>query len=191
MAIIFNKLGVPRNVRLFFEPYYHVLPDGSICFPFGDEAEHFNGLYHFVPSTVVNWMAGDGPLLFISYSAMEALAFLSVHHHAYPDFKQLRFIAIGNYLTGFSLTGRKISMLFGNDILGRLTDIKVSLLLRNKDASLFYHGDESFEINGHQFEAERLSLNTFETACGVRSGIRTIKARGFNTFLEQLKYQNL
>lgn len=191
MATLFNKLGVPKNVRLFFEPYYQVLPDGSVFFPFGDEAEHFSVRYHYVPSTVVPWMAGSGPLLFISFSAMEALAFLSVHYHAYPDFKRLRFVAIGNYLTGLGVTGSKISLLFGNDILGRLTDIKVSLLLRNKDASLFYRGDECFEIDRQQFEAERLTLNTFETACGVRSGIRTIKPRGFNTFLEQLKYQNL
>jgi hypothetical protein len=191
MPLLFNKLGVPRNVRLFFEPYYQVLPDGSVLFPFGDEAEHFNGHYHCVPSTVVPWIAGCGPLVFISFSAMEALAFLSVHHHAYPDLRKLQFIAIGNYLTGLDVTGSKISLLFGGDVLGRLTDIKVSLLLRNKNVPIFYHGDEFFIINGQQFEGERLSLNCFETALGIRSGIRTIKPRGFNTFLEQLKHQNL
>lgn len=191
MAMLLKKLDVPSNVRLFFEPYLQVLPDGNLLFPFGDEAELFSTDFHYVPSTVVPWTTGSAPLVFISFSAMEALAFLSVHHHAYPDFRQLQFIAIGNYLTELVITGSKITLIFGSDILGRLTDIKVSLLLRKKNASIFYKGDEFFMINGQTFKAERLSLNTFETALGIRSGIRTIKPRGFNTFLEQLKHQNL
>jgi hypothetical protein len=191
MALLFKKLGVPRNVRLFFEPHYHVLPDGSVCFPFGEEVEHFSGRYHFVPSTVVPWIAGNGPLVFISFSAMEALAFLTIHHHTYPDYRQLQFIAIGNYLTALDVTASKISLLFGSDILGRLTDIKVSLLLRNKNALIFYHNNEFFVINGQQFNGDRLTLFSFEKKVGIRSGIRTIKPRVFNTFLEQLIHQNL
>lgn len=191
MALFLNKLGVPRNVRLFFEPHYHVLSDGSIVFPFGEDAEHINGRYHFVPSTVVPWKAGNGPLVFISFSAMEALAFLSFHQHSFPDFGQLQFIAIGNYLTALDITASKIRLLFGCDILGRLTDIKVSLLLRNKNALIYYHNNEFFVINGQQFNGDRLTLYSFEKKLGIRSGIRTIKPRGFNTFLEQLKHQNL
>ena len=191
MAKLFEELGVPKNVRLFFEPYYQVLPDGSILFPFGDEAEHFSLYFHQVPSAVIPWIAGNGPLVFISNSAMECIAFLSCYSHAYPVFGQLQFIAIGNYFTGLNISATKITLLFGRDILGRLTDIKVSTVLRNKNITLFYCGDELFDISGHPFSASQITLNTFETALGIRSGIRTIKPRGFNTFLEQLKYQNL
>jgi hypothetical protein len=191
MALLLSKLGVPRNVRLFFEPHYHVLPDGSIIFPFGEDTEHFSDRYHFVPSTVIPWNAGNGPLVFISFSAMEALAFLSIHYHSFPDFRLLQFIAIGNYLTALDVTAAKISLLFGSDILGRLTDIKVSLLLRNKNALIFYNNNGFFVVNGQQFNGNRLTLFSFEKKLGIRSGIRTIKPRAFNTFLEQLKHQNL
>ncbi|SFT05947.1 hypothetical protein [Mucilaginibacter polytrichastri] len=187
----FEKLGVPKNVRLFFEPYYQVLPDGSILFPFGDDAEHFSLYFHQVPSAVIPWAAGDGPLVFISNSAMECIAFLSCYSHAYPVLGQLQFIAIGNYFTGINVLATKITLLFGRDILGRLTDIKVSTALRNKNLPIFYRGDEQFDVSGHPFSESQLSLNTFETALGIRSGIRTIKPRGYNTFLEQLKHQNL
>jgi hypothetical protein len=191
MAALFDKLGVPKNVRLFFEPYFQSLPDGSILFPYGEEAEHFSLYFHQVPSAVVPWTAGDGPLVFISNSAMECIAFLSFYSHAYPIFGQLQFIAIGNYFSGLNVSATKITMLFGRDILGRLTDIKLSMALRNKNALMFYCGDDLFDISGHMFSASQLTLNVFETGLGIRSGIRTVKPRGFNTFLEQLKHQNL
>ncbi|WDF55900.1 hypothetical protein [Mucilaginibacter sp. KACC 22063] len=191
MAVLFAKLGVPKNVRLFFEPFYQLLPDGSLLFPFGEEAEHFSLSFHQVPSTVIPWNAGNGPHVFISHSAMECIAFLSCYSHAYPVFGQLQFIAIGNYFNGLQVSSSKVALLFGRDILGRLTDIKVSTSLRNRGAPIFYCGEELFDISGQTFNASELSLNAFETLLGVRSGIRTIKPRGFNTFLEQLKHQNL
>jgi hypothetical protein len=191
MAMLLEKLGVPKNVRLFFEPFYRLLRDGSLLLPFGDEAEHFSLAFHKVPSAVIPWTAGNGPLVFISHSAMECIAFLSCYSHAYPIFGKLQFIATGNYFNGLQVSSGKITLLFGRDILGRLTDIKVSTSLRNKSAPIFYRGDELFEVSGHPFTASELTLNTFETTLGLRSGIRTIKPRGFNTFLEQLKHQNL
>lgn len=111
MAALLDKLGVPKNVRLFFEPYFQVLPDGSILFPFGEDTEHFSVHFHQIPSAVIPWTAGNGPLVFISYSAMECVAFLSIYSHAYPVFGQLQFIAIGNYFTGLNVSASKIAML--------------------------------------------------------------------------------
>jgi hypothetical protein len=190
MPAILDQLGVPGDVRLFFEPYYENAGD-YLLFPFGDEQEVFSMDLHRVPTAVHPWVAGDGDLAFFSFSAMEAIAFLSCYAYAYPDFHQLRFIATGNYLGELAMSGRKITLLFGRDILGRLADIKLSAALRGKDAALAYCGEERFDIGGHFFAEGKISLNAFEKAAGIRSGIRTCKPKGFNTFLEQLKHQSL
>ncbi|NHA02549.1 hypothetical protein G7092_02010 [Mucilaginibacter sp. HC2] len=191
MAFLLNKLGVPRNVRLFFEPFYQVLTDGSILFAFGDDFEHVGINYHRVPIAVNPWIAGSGPLVFISFSAIEAISFLSCHAHSFPDLTLLQFIAVGCHWNNFSHSQGKITLLFGQDILGRLSDIKVSTALRNKQAAIRYRDDGRFVIEGHTFSEEQLTLNAFEKTKGIRSGIRTQKPRHFNTFFEQLKQQNL
>lgn len=189
--MLLNKLGVPRNVRLFFEPYYRVLADGSIAFPFGDEFEHVAPNFHRLPTAVNPWTAGCGPLVFISFSAMEAISFLSCSAHSFPNLKLLQFIAVGNHWENIpSITG-KTTLLFGKDILGRLTDVKVSAALRTKKIAIRYTGDEEFHIDGHRFSEGQLTLNAFEKTLGIRSGIRTVKPRSYNTFFEQIKYQNL
>ncbi|WCT13316.1 hypothetical protein [Mucilaginibacter jinjuensis] len=191
MASLLNKLGVPRNVRLFFEPYYQVQTDGSICFAFGDELEHVALDFHRVPTSVCPWTTGEGPLIFISFSAMEAIAFLSCYAHSFPDLSRLQFIAVGNHWGNFPVSSGKITLLFGQDILGCLTDIKVSTALQNKSATIWYQGKDGFDVEGHRFAEMQLTLNAFEKALGIRSGIRTVKPRRFNTFFEQLKHQNL
>jgi hypothetical protein len=188
MAAILDQLGVPRNVQLFFTPYFTA--GEYLIFPFGDEQEVFAIDCHRVPTAIHPWVAGDGELLFISFSAMEAIAFLSCYAYAYPDFRQLRFIAIGNYLTELPVNAGKITLLFGRDILGRLTDIKAAMMIRSKPVALRYE-DGLFDVNGHRFAEPKLSLNAFEKSAGIRSRIRTCKPKGFNTFLEQLKHQSL
>jgi len=191
MAALLKKLGVPRNVRLFFEPYYQVDNDGSLLFAFGDEFEHAALDFHRVPTALTPWIAGQGPLVFISFSAMEALSFLSCHVHSFPDLSLLQFIAIGNHWQNFPAVTGKITLLFGKDVLGCLTDIKLSTALRDKQAAMFYIGDDFFTIDGKRFSSTGITLNVFEKALGIRSGIRTLKPRSFNTFFEQLKHQNL
>ena len=191
MAALLHKLGVPRNVRLFFEPWYQLEADGSIAFPFGDEFEHVGRDFHRVPTAVNPWIAGNGPLVFISFSAMEAICFLACYAHSFPDFNLLQFIAIGNHWENFHPCSGKVTLLFGRDILGRLNDIKLSVALRNKQLAIHYCDDETFDIDGQLFPESQDTLNLFEKKLGIRSGIRTAKPRTFNTFFEQLKYQNL
>lgn len=189
--MLLKRLGVPRNVRLFFEPFYQVQTDGSIIFPFGDEFEHVAFNFHRVPTAVNPWIAGSGPLAFISFSAIEAISFLSCSVHTFTDLQLLRFIAVGNHWENMPAITGKVSLLFGKDILGRLTDVKVSAALRTKRIAIGYSGDEEFLIDGHSFSESHLTLSAFERSLGFRSGIRTVKPRNFNTFFEQLKYQHL
>lgn len=191
MAALLNKLGVPRNVRLFFEPWYLVQTDGSVIFPFGDEFEHLAPGFHRVPTAVNPWTAGSGPLVFISFSAIEAICFLTCFAHSFADLSLLQFIAIGNHWENVQSCPGKITLLFGQDVLGRLTDIKLSMALRNKRLAIRYCADATFDIDGHHFTESQLTLSAFEKTLGIRSGIRTVKPRNFNTFFEQLKHQNL
>lgn len=191
MAVLLNKLGVPRNVRLFFEPFYKILADGSIAFPFGDEFEHAAFNFHRIPTAITPWAAGSGTLVFISFSAMEAVSFLSCYAHSFPDLNHLQFIAVGNNWENLPRCSGKVTLLFGHDILGRLTDIKVSTALRDKKLAITSCTDGVFDIDGHRFPEMQLTLSSFEKALGIRSGIRTVKPRNFNTFFEQLKHQNL
>lgn len=191
MATLLKKLGVPSNVRLFFEPWYEVQADGSIIFPFGDEYEHVGTDFHRVPTALNPWTAGSGPLVFISFSAIEAICFLTCYAHSFADLSLLQFIAIGNHWENVQSCPGKITLLFGKDILGRLTDIKLSLALRDKKVGIRYCTDDTFEIDRHRFIETQITLSAFEKKLGIRSGIRTVKPRNFNTFFEQLKHQNL
>jgi len=76
MAAVLEKLGVPRDVRLFFKPYFRTCKDGSLWFPFGGKRNISEKLS---PGSLAihPWVAGTGPLVFISFSAMEAIAFLT------------------------------------------------------------------------------------------------------------------
>lgn len=160
-------------------------------FSFGDEFEHVSPDFHRVPTAINPWIAGKGTLVFISFSAMEAICFLTCYAHSFPDLNQLQFIAVGNNWENLPSCSGKVTLLFGQDILGRLTDIRISMALRNKQVSIQYCADDTFDIDGQLFTESQMTLSCFEKKLGIRSGIRTVKPRNFNTFFEQLKYQNL
>lgn len=191
MSALLQKLDVPRNVRLFFEPYFKVLPDGSLSFPFGDASEHFGPSFHVVPNATDPWIAGSGPLLFYSHSAMEAVAFLTLNTQRFPDFSLLRFAAIGNYLPQPPrFAYQKCALLFGNNMLGKLWDIRAAVQLRGKQVSIS-HSRNRYRFNlpdrSIALLEDRLSLQSFERAAGLRSGIRTYKpAKPYQNYLELL-----
>lgn len=197
MSALLEKLGVPRNVRLFFKPYFSIQCDGSLLFRFGDEFEHFGIGLHRVPTAIHPWIAGDGPLLFYGFSAMEAIAFLSLNHQRFPDLRSLRFVATGNFLAKPPIFPfQKCSLLFGNDLTGRLTDIRYSLYLKHKIGTLAYQaGKVRFALSATTFMLAEysVSLYAFEKAAGLRSGIRTYKPpQPYDTFLQQIiqRYEN-
>lgn len=192
MSALLEKLGVPKNVRLFFRPYYQVLPDGSLRFPFGDQTEHFARNFHRIPFALHSWTAGNGPLQFIAFSAMECIAYLSVHGHRYTNFNQLQFTAIGSTREIPPLaTCTRIYLLTGNDILGRLNAIRLAGLLRGKTISIRHLGQEKYLLSyaGRKLILREpiVSLSAVEKGLGIRTGIRTCAPRHHPSFLEQLK----
>lgn len=193
MAAILEKLGVPKDVRLFFKPFYTVEPDGSLRFYHG---EHFGRYFHLVGNAVIPWRAGNGPFVFIAFSAMECLAFLSLNRFRYHDLSQLSFIALGtNIATLPTLKAGKIMLLFGTDLLGRLTDVSVANRLNGKDIAIIHTNDEQFRFKFRQrsisLPEDLITLNAVEKGLGLRNGIRTLKPRSANSFLEQLLNSNV
>lgn len=195
MSALLEKLGVPKNVRLFFKPYYQILPDGSLRFPFGKDFEHFGSNFHRVPIPIHPWTAGSGPVQFMAFSAMECVAYLSIHGHRYTDFSILRFTAIGITRQLPSLTpGNKISLVTGSDLPGKLHAIHWAAALRNKhigirylpaDRYLFSYLDRKIILH-----EPFVSLSAVEKALGIRTGIRTAAPRKYTSFLEQLTHQS-
>ena len=191
MHSLLTELGVSKELQAYFDI-------DEPRFDYGDEQEFFGSGFHIVPTTGDLWLAGNYPAteLIITSSAMEAIAYMTLNAWRHPVNAVLSFIAIGNLPHARQLNWiraccqkRKITLVFGNDLLGRLADIVVAAGIRNKALRLYWHDDRvQLYVNNRSFEAnpEKLSLNSFEKAAGIRTGIRTRKPAYHNTFLEQL-----
>lgn len=94
MNPILTRLGVSREIQAFFNT------DGDLVFNYGDQYEQYIETYHLVPSTSNLWVAGtpNASHLIITYSVMEAIAFISLKRAQFPQLEHLAFIAIGNRL---------------------------------------------------------------------------------------------
>jgi hypothetical protein len=194
MHPLLTALGVSKELQAYFDI-------DELRFDYGDEQEFFGQGYHIVPTTADLWLAGNYPAteLIITSSGMEAIAYMALNAWRHPANAVLSFIAIGNLPHARQLNWiraycqkRKITLVFGNDLPGRLADIVVAAGIRNKALRLnWQNGKIQLYLNNTVFEAdpEKLSLNSFEKAAGFRTAIRTRKPAHYNTFLEQLTYE--
>ena len=195
MNALLTKLGVPEKVQRFFNA-------AELLFCYGEHFEHYGDSFHRVPTTTNLWIAGNEMAreVIVTSTAMETIAFLTINRHRYPDPEILTFLAIGNLAHPGQLNWirdafpkRKFTLVFGNDLLGRLADIKVGAGLHGKHVCLL-RSDVRIRITCEnrlfEFEQDNLSLNAFEKMSGLRTGIRTHKPKEFNTFLDQLKYDS-
>lgn len=192
MHHLLTELGVPQELQAYFS-----IKD--LYFEYGDEREYFGKGFHLVPVTTDLWMAGNYPAteLIITSSAMEAICYLTVNRWRHPVNAVLSFIALGNLpqarqlgWIGAFCQKRKITLVFGNDLLGRLADIAVAAGIRGKALRLVWRdGLIEAHLNNKvcPIPPEQVSLNRFEKAAGFRMGIRTRKPAHHNSFLEQLQ----
>jgi hypothetical protein len=192
MNPVLTALGVPIQVQAFFN-------SNELLFNYGGHYEHYDTGFHRIPTTTHLWLAGAEITreVIITSTAMEAIAYLSANLYKYPELHFLTFIAIGNLPHRNQMLWikshfpkRKLTLVFGNDLMGRLTDIKVVAGLHKKDVTLELSGSKvNINYNNvlYQFEQEGLSLYAFEKAAGLRSGCRTSKPKEHITFLDQLK----
>jgi len=193
MNALLTGLGVPSEVQQFFNA-------DELIFNYGGHFEQFEPGCHRVPTTAHLWFAGNlfSREVVITHSAMEAICYLTVNRHKYAHFHALSFVALGNLPnTGQlkwirqNLKHRKFTLAFGNDLLGRIADIRVATGLQGLTVNFDYTaprlGITCRRVLYH-FEADQLTLHNFELAAGIRSRCRTVKPVNFISFLDQLKY---
>ena len=194
MNDVLTRLGISPEIQAFFNT------GSDLVFDYGDQYEQFAESYHIVPSTPNLWVAGtpNATHLIITHSAMEAIAFISLKRTHYPRLEQLAFVAIGNRLhveqgewIRRNFVGRKVTLVFGKDLLGNITDIKLSAVIKNISVRIIYTGSQVLVYRGswlESFDQEKISLHAFQEAFGIRPRFRTAKPVQSLTFLDQLKY---
>lgn len=171
---ISRELDVPERVREFFKNY----GTGTQRRPF---------------QAAVPWTAGtEGGFVtqtFVCSSPMEAMAYLSLYHTRY-DLQTLGICCIGSSVPkSVHLPKSKTTLLFDNDLVGRLWDIRIACLIRDKPVHIVYENQHcAFKLINRSFQlpVDQVSLSAFEKAAGIRTGIKTAKAKGHITFLQQL-----
>jgi len=192
-----ERLGIRPEVRSFFNPYLKQTCEG-IIFNYGNAVEHVSDSFHRVPVTEEIWTAGEigtASHVFICGSAMDAIAWLHLHSHAYPD-QNLLFVSLGAspskiQIESFQRPRKQYHLVFSNDQLGAICDLKVASFLRRKPVKII--ADEPHFIltfKSKNYRLAHLSLNALEKAARFHFNIPVSKPKQFNTFFEQLKHGN-
>jgi hypothetical protein len=191
MSTLAERLGISPEGQAFF----HLK---ELQFDYGSETEIFETGLHFIPTTTNAWLAGNrfAPEVVITCSAMEAIAWYTYHSHRYGDPYNLAFVSLGNLpceeqisWLRRSFKRRKFTLVFGNHLMGSLTDVWVAAALKGKPAALRWQKEKigvSFDGRRQELSAAQCSLYAFEQAFSIRTGIRTSKPSRHSTYLAQL-----
>jgi hypothetical protein len=195
MNHLLTRLGVSSEIQAFFKT-----SAAGLSFSYGDQQELYGEDFHTVPSTRNLWVAGtqNATHVVIAYSVMEAMAFITLNRHRYPRLVQLAFVAIGNRLHNEqavwvrkNFPGRKFTLVFGKDLIGRVTDIKLTAGIKNIAIRVYHTGSEILIYRGDLsilFDQDHISLHGFQEAFGIRPRFRTAKPVQSLTYLDQLKH---
>ena len=198
-----TRLGVRPEVQEYFAPYGFSHESGDLCFPYGDEFEHYGFAFHRVPVVSCFWMAGNLNFsqvrqVIICASAMEGIAKLNHYGFAFSDTENLLFLSAGasfyhqhiRWLRE-NLPGKDFYFVFGKDLMGRLTALKLAAGIRGRQLHIAYLAEEKIQIlfrgRTFLFDPENCSINVLEKASGYRFRVRTAAPKNYNTFFEQLK----
>ncbi|MFD2146314.1 hypothetical protein [Mucilaginibacter antarcticus] len=194
MNALLTRLGIPLEIQAFFSV------TADLTFNYGDQVERYDAGFHIVPSTQNLWVAGtpSATHLIITYSVLEAMAFITFNRHRFPRLEQLAFIAIGNKLHAEqgdwirqSFPGRKVILVFGKDLVGNITDIKLAAAIKNIPIRILFR-DDAIHIYSYNclkvFDQDCVSLHAFQEAFTIRPRFRTGKPIHSLTFLDQLKH---
>jgi hypothetical protein len=184
-------LSVAPAVQEFFEPYYSTDETGDLVFSYGETAEHFGFAFHRVPACGL-WQAGNPNTSMIRYvflcdSAMEAIAYFSLNLHGFPHPALCLFIA-GDL--EFNFIGKSCALVFSNDLLGRVRDLKTAAVIRRQPLAITVKEETvliRFRQSTYEISQEQFSLSAFEKLTGYRFGMRVNKAKNAPCWLDQLK----
>ena len=197
------RLQVHEAVQEYFAPYLFNDDAGDLCFSYGDGLEHYGFAFHKVPVSRFFWVAGNVNLAQVSQvlvcaSAMEGIAWLNRHWFSFFDTQSLLFLALGASLQQEHvlwlrkhLPAKEFQFVFGKDLLGRLTAIKLAAGIRGQQLHIAYLSEKKIQIRFrgavYLFHPDELTLHALEKASGYRFRVRIANPKDHNTFFEQLK----
>ena len=183
-------------VQVFFLNWLTV-KDGVLLFFYQDKCgnlatEYWAPVLHLVPVSSGIWLVHEGFAvqvrhLFIGGSAADILCFCHFNPDWLNDDGTVAFAALGLLPNaaqiGFlkvQFPNAKVHTLFESGITGKVTDCKVALWQKGKDASFRVSGDLiqiAYKNRRYKIPLTVFSLNRFETTVSVRSKIRTHKPK--------------
>jgi hypothetical protein len=201
MQPLLARLGIRREVQEFFSPYYSDDSSGNLVFPYGRRSETYGMAFHHVPATENYWLAGSDLAfareIFICGSAMEAIAWLHIHYRAYTQTDNLLFLSTGTRPCSEhfrwlkqGIKGKRICLLLGNDLLGRVCDLRTAAALRNQPAAVSLDNKNvfvTFRSKTYSCSRELFSLNAFEKQSAYRFHVRTLKPKTANSWLDLVR----
>ncbi|RYE22257.1 MAG: hypothetical protein EOP45_08455, partial [Sphingobacteriaceae bacterium] len=149
-----TRLGILPEVQALFYNTYEVDDSlGGIKFNYGDdEIEHFSFAFHKIPSVPTFWRAGVNDFniitdVIIGSSAMNIIAFLSYKFKTYSSSASILFLSTGGRLFDSHLEyiktfkKKKITLIYDDDFLGRVADIKVAAALLDSPITFSFKGE--------------------------------------------------
>jgi hypothetical protein len=195
-----TRIGIKAEVQHIFAPFTKEDTVGDLLFDYGDGLEHFSLAFHRVPVSVNFWMAGNRYLsqvaeVIISGSALDAVSWLNKKSFSLLAANRVLFLATGAGIHPFQLQWlrlnvqhKSIRLLYGKDLLGRITDLKIAATLRAEPLEIFNDDGRivtRFRNKSFSFSQESFSVNAFEKASGYRFNLACDKPHSQNTFIEE------
>lgn len=192
------------SVLSFFKEHF-ISKDDSLQFVFQNDKgevviEYLSKDLHLTPSTDGIWLVYKGfpsqvKHLLLCHSATDILCFCHFNTGWLKSSDSVAFAALGLIASSGQLLFLKrlflnatVHLLFDAGITGRVSDCKVALWLKDKDATFAINGDDLHIFNNQnkfKIPIKRFSLNRFEKMVGTRSGVRTHKPKhGFNSYYD-------
>lgn len=189
MNAYLTRLGILPEIQDWLTRWYHVNETGNLCFSYGSDTEVYGMAFHRVPLTGSCWKAGSG--IFVSQtvicsSAMEGIAWLNCHS---VNLDQLLLIATGSTISLPSLPKSKKVLVFGNDPLGHICDLKAAAILSGHPVQIAIEDNVvhiTFRHRRFCLPTNTFSLSAFERLSGYRFNVKTSKPRQHSSWLNQL-----
>ncbi|MEJ2880375.1 hypothetical protein [Pedobacter sp. GR22-6] len=124
--------------------------------------------------------------LILAPSETAAMEFLALQRHSFSDPERLWFFYYGSQPNEAQFNPmmkchdkKKIILLHEDDLLGRVSAIKIACWLKKRAVKITYQSGETIRLEyrdkRYDFPEHQLSLNRFEKCSGFRSQIRTYK----------------
>lgn len=188
MNAYLTKLGIRPELQEWLAPYF-TNDAGHLCFDYQTGIEVYGLAFHRVPLTGGSWKAGAENLIsqtVICSSAMEAIAWLNCHT---VNLDHLLLVATGSKISLPSLTKSKYLLVFGNDTLGNICDLKVAAILSGHPVQIAIEDNTVYITFRHRrfcLPADTFSLSAFQRLSGYRFNVKTSKPRQHSSWLNQL-----